>query len=356
MMTSDVESPDDTPSFKHRLRSGIDRAAELTGFMRLLERRMRRGLTILMYHRVLPLEDCRDYPLASLVIPQNSFDAQVEWLASHCEVLPVAEAMDELANGRSAHRPLLAISFDDGYWDNHALAAPILEKHGVRGTFYVTSDFVNSGQPLWFDRAAFVWDRLSREDRAELLASVRRETSATTADGPSPTGQTWTDSLKALPGARRMKFVERAEAAARGTFDAALCRPMTPEQVIELARGGHEIGSHSVTHPILPLLNDADLDHELRQSAAQLEAWTGKPVTGLCYPNGDSDARVEAAVRAAGYRYAGFRDGGMNLRTTNPVSLTRIAITMQRTVVRGDEHDAAGFRAEVCRFRELLRR
>ncbi len=355
-MTSAVESPGLARTFKHRLRSGIDRVAELTGLMRLMERRMRRGLTILMYHRVLPLEDCRDYPLASLVIPQNSFDAQVEWLASHCEVLPVVEAMDELANGRPASRPLLAISFDDGYWDNHALAAPILEKHGVRGTFYVTSDFVKSGQALWFDRAAFVWDRLSREDQVELLRSVRRESSAATADGQPPTGQAWTDSLKALPGARRMEFVERAQAVASGTFDATLCRPMTPEQVIELDRGGHEIGSHSVTHPILPLLNDADLDHELRQSAAQLAEWTHKPVSGLCYPNGDSDARVEAAVRAAGYRYAGFRDGGMNQRDTNPINLTRIAITMQRTVVRDDEHDSAGFRAEVCRFRELLRR
>jgi len=67
------------------------------------------------------------------------------------------------------------------------------------------------------------------------------------------------------------------------------------------ASAGVEIGSHTVTHPHLPQLSDAELDRELRDSRAELEDELGRPCRHLAYPYGDEDDRVRNAARRAGY-------------------------------------------------------
>jgi hypothetical protein len=67
---------------------------------------------------------------------------------------------------------------------------------------------------------------------------------------------------------------------------------------------GHEIASHSLTHPQpFATLDDAALDVELRTSRERLTQATGADVAGFRAPAWDVDDRVLAAVRAAGYRY-----------------------------------------------------
>jgi peptidoglycan/xylan/chitin deacetylase (PgdA/CDA1 family) len=71
-----------------------------------------------------------------------------------------------------------------------------------------------------------------------------------------------------------------------------------------LVDDGVEVGSHTVTHAHLTRLSDADLERELRGSRERLEDELGRPCRYLAYPYGESDARVEAAARDAGYEGA----------------------------------------------------
>ena len=64
-----------------------------------------------------------------------------------------------------------------------------------------------------------------------------------------------------------------------------------------------EIGSHGLRHISLPSASGAALTAELENSRAVLQAASGQPVAGFCYPFGDTDERVVKAVRAAGYSY-----------------------------------------------------
>ena len=67
---------------------------------------------------------------------------------------------------------------------------------------------------------------------------------------------------------------------------------------------GHEVASHSLTHPQpFRTLADAALRDELVTSRARLAEATGAEIAGFRAPAWDVDARVLAAVRAAGYRY-----------------------------------------------------
>jgi peptidoglycan/xylan/chitin deacetylase (PgdA/CDA1 family) len=340
---------------KHRLRSGFDRLAACTGLLRWHEIRMRRGLTILTYHRVLPQEQCSDYPLPSLVIPVEIFRLQMQWLAAHCRVLPVREAMAELATGDPFAKPLAAITFDDGYFDNFTLAAPVLEECGLRGTFFVTTGFVEEGKIQWFDRAADAWQRLSNIDRIALIAQIQQKQSQDLKGRRGLDIQMWMNGLKRLEPAARVEFLQRAEHRAEGMINSGQYKPMTVQQAVELYRRGHELGSHTLTHPLLPQLNDDELYREVTNSANQLGKWTGGDITGFCYPNGDFDLRVEHAVTKAGYGYSCTIEEGINRPGVCPTRLSRLPITRQRTML-GHAHDTLGFRAELSLARLLWRK
>ena len=68
-----------------------------------------------------------------------------------------------------------------------------------------------------------------------------------------------------------------------------------------LLDAGWEVGSHSLTHPSLPTLDDETLMMELRESKRRLESELGIRCTSLSYPYGAADARVVAATDRAGY-------------------------------------------------------
>ena len=77
-----------------------------------------------------------------------------------------------------------------------------------------------------------------------------------------------------------------------------------PEVVRELARCGHEVASHSMTHR-LPFtdLDAARCRREVYDSKALLESLAGRPVTGFRAPSWDLSPALFAALADAGYRY-----------------------------------------------------
>lgn len=98
-----------------------------------------------------------------------------------------------------------------------------------------------------------------------------------------------------------------------------------------LARSGHEIGSHSRTHPHLPTLDDASLVEEVARSRRELEDRLGAAVPSFCYPFGHHDARTRAAVLAAGYTSACTTEFGACSVAHDPMRLPRIGTAPLRT-------------------------
>jgi len=62
-----------------------------------------------------------------------------------------------------------------------------------------------------------------------------------------------------------------------------------------------EVGSHTLTHPHLRMLDDATLRTELYESRLRLGELVGSSVSLLAFPYGEHDARVVQACREAGY-------------------------------------------------------
>jgi peptidoglycan/xylan/chitin deacetylase (PgdA/CDA1 family) len=79
---------------------------------------------------------------------------------------------------------------------------------------------------------------------------------------------------------------------------------LTADGIRAAAEAGMEIGSHGMLHLDLTATGDEMLHRETAGSRARIAELTGRPPQGFCYPYGRVDARVVAAVRAAGYGYA----------------------------------------------------
>lgn len=80
-------------------------------------------------------------------------------------------------------------------------------------------------------------------------------------------------------------------------------RRLSPEQAMGLYRG-HEIASHTATHPYMEHLSDAALWDELMTDKRNLERWFGQEVQGFAVPFDFYNDRIEACVKACGFTYA----------------------------------------------------
>jgi len=100
---------------------------------------------------------------------------------------------------------------------------------------------------------------------------------------------------------------------------------LSSKQVKKMIRAGWEIASHTITHPDLPSISAEQLESELVDSKKMLEKDLGIEIINFCYPAGQYDDAVVAAVESAGYRGATTVDPGLAERS-EPFTLKRIRI------------------------------
>lgn len=114
------------------------------------------------------------------------------------------------------------------------------------------------------------------------------------------------------------------ELAAEAAASPAELATMDWDELAALAERDVEIGSHTVSHPHLPQLDDSELRRELVDSRVELEDRLGRPCRYLAYPFGHEDERVQGAAQAAGYD-AAFALPGDESRP-NRFALARVGV------------------------------
>lgn len=67
---------------------------------------------------------------------------------------------------------------------------------------------------------------------------------------------------------------------------------------------GHEIASHTLTHPYMHDLSDAELYRQLKSDKDHLEAWFGREIKGFAVPFDYYDDRIADCAKACGFTYA----------------------------------------------------
>lgn len=262
-------------------------------------------LSILIFHRVLPEPD----PIFPDEPDGRRFDQVMGWIKTWFNVIPLNIAVDALTT-RNLPARAMAITFDDGYADNHTIALPILMRHGLSATFFIATGYLDGGR-MWNDT---------------VIEAIRGSGASSLAlDNIKPFGGSRLPSLaigsvvekraaiQTILG--KLKYLSSSEREAASRSIAEQCDidlptnlMMTTQQVVEMRRSGMLIGAHTVTHPILAKLQASDVRKEISESKQSLESILKEEINLFAYPNGrpDLDFQVKDVdiVKELGFKAA----------------------------------------------------
>jgi peptidoglycan/xylan/chitin deacetylase (PgdA/CDA1 family) len=333
----------------------------LFGMFRLFRWINRNRLVILTYHSVLPRPRELEGGEARNVVAENEFAWQMRYLAKHCHCIRLEEAVALLRAGRRLPRHSVAVTFDDGFRNNLRYAYPVLRRHGVPATVFVTTGHIGRGvHLLWTERVG----RLLRSAVLPQAVTVPagREPLRLSFGTPAErddAARVVLKQLKSMPSGLRDQVVgelERRLATTEGkTGPENGPNPdryafLTWDEVRELARGGVTIGAHTVHHPIMSSLDAAEREREVVDSKREIERQLGTACTLFSYPNGTEDDFGDCDktnLQKAGYLAAVTQIAGANDGRTDRFALKRINI--------GRGHGRQIFVAQVSGFWAWMR-
>ncbi|MCB9169458.1 MAG: polysaccharide deacetylase family protein [Flavobacteriales bacterium] len=258
---------------------------------------------VLLYHRVIELPTDPQ----QLAVTPDHFDAHLQVLKERYRVLSVAEFEHHLLHQRRFPRRSVLLTFDDGYADNHTIARPILETHGLQALFYIASGYIESGREFW-------WDELERmlllnEDPPAAIdlevAGTRSSRALGDAGAVQHVYEELLDSLRRIPSHDRDALLDGLRSTVHSTEARNTHLPMTRAELSAFADSPSVvIGAHSVGHPSLARQDPEEQRREIVGSKRELEAMLGREVRYFSYPFGtgaDFDATTELIAANAGF-------------------------------------------------------
>lgn len=127
---------------------------------------------------------------------------------------------------------------------------------------------------------------------------------------------------------RAIQFIVAGRIGGQNVWDQAhgeVAAPlMDAAQIRDWLAAGHQIGSHSMTHPRLTQLSIDAAREEICASKKLLEDTFGIALQHFCYPYGDWNPVVRDLVREAGYLTACTTEFGVNKPGHSPLFLKRV--------------------------------
>jgi peptidoglycan/xylan/chitin deacetylase (PgdA/CDA1 family)/glycosyltransferase involved in cell wall biosynthesis len=295
---------------------------ELAGFFPLLRYLNRERITVLLYHGV--TDGDSESHLDNLHVPVESFRRQMQWLRKNFTPVSLDQVLAALESGRKLPpRPVLVI-FDDAYRNTAEVAWPILKESGIPLLLFVPTDFINHSQSYWAEELeqriaspsalAVPWagEMLWLRSQDERRLAFRKISDDLRMLGPAQRERSWEEIKSQLPYA--------------GENRPCVEPRLSWDELRNLLQQGVAIGSHGVTHTILPGLPSEQISYELEASKREIESHLGSRVVAFAYPNGNWNAEVRRLTEKSGYACAFTAQPGPIDRHVDRYLLNRSAI------------------------------
>lgn len=236
----------------------------------------------LIYHRVKEV----DNDIYHIAVQPDVFERQIRFIKDNYRIVRFEDDWKSIEGDKA-----IAITFDDGYWDNYETAFPILEKQQVPATFFLSAGHIGTEKEFWWDRLTtllsreipypatftledalyhYTWRTGTKAERLELAKSLRYLLRMERND---LLFQNWCCQLERWCG--RPYLADSAN------------RLMTWEDARVMSKSPYvTIGGHTMEHYSLGALSDERQREEVCGSVRKIEEELGKPITVFSYPFG----------------------------------------------------------------------
>jgi peptidoglycan/xylan/chitin deacetylase (PgdA/CDA1 family) len=264
------------------------------------------------------------------IVRRENFEGQMAYLSKRRRLVTLLQLLEYIEKGAGFPPDLVAVTFDDGYYDFYSEALPILEKYNIPSTLFLITSLVSEGEAKWEDRLSHVVNtaevktfniRIGKEEKTYDLSSWSRKL----------------DCIRDL----NVLLSELNETEKRGVLseiERQLCtsskspeRTMLSWNEIQKLKEDRLIsfGSHTHSHCSLSNVNAETARLEVSRSKEEIEHHLGRPCTLFCYPFGKKtnfNQKIKELLKAEGFSLAVTTIPGSISKGSDPLELRRIVV------------------------------
>lgn len=280
-----------------------------SGLMRVLHHvRNRDTCTVVMFHRVLPLDDPR-WPGADeeWTVSLEDFKRCILFFKKYYNVIGLDSLSSCLHNGTSLPPRSLLITFDDGWSDTEEFAVPVLAELDVPFVVFVAGAAIGRKIPFLPEALRECWQlQVLPLDQLELI--IRAHDIPIQIENFGDVFYATSEILDSLVMEVRRgahPFVQDMEELAHAVLSetySANPAMLSVEQLKKIVAAGGSIGGHGFSHA--PLDQVLNYEEELRETKSILDVILkeeGTVVTSMSFPHGKYNELVVKRAMQAGY-------------------------------------------------------
>ncbi len=240
------------------------------------------------------------------------FESCINWLIKRDFHFISVGDLEKVASGEIVFpKGAVVITIDDGWQSNLDNIVPVVVENKIPVTIFVSTEVVEKGNGYW-------WSYINEARKRGLAKNT-------------------VEFIKTIDNEDRIKIIEETKKQINLNREA-----LTVDQIKEIAKNNYiSIGSHSVSHPILPKCSVEKTIFEISQSKKTIEQWVDHDVKHFAYPNGDFTNREVEILKENGYTIA---------FSTEQKYITKEKLTQLYQLPRLIMVEHASFQENICRM------
>ena len=250
-------------------------------------------LLILLYHGVTNGGSVGIENFSGKHIQTEEFQRQMGIVAQTCVPLSMDDIVEIHRSGEEYPPRAVAVTFDDGFFNNHSNAAPILDDFKVPATFYVCAGMISSKKMFWVDELEDCFNRslktevtIKLDDCPILFPLVDKQSRLLALQEVKSFCK-----LSDLGTRNQVLTAVREETAVTPTCDASPnYRKATWEQLEEMANNNlFTIGGHTLYHDIMTSVPTVSMEKDVKQTLRLLDIKLDQKTNHFSYPEGQEE-------------------------------------------------------------------
>ena len=243
------------------------------------------------------------------------FEQKLLWFKERYNLVSYQDLFDSIYNGKVLKNSCL-LSVDDGWRSTYDIIFPVMEKHQVPFTIFVSPEITKSERNFWYHDVKLY-------DESKLKEKL-------IAEGIFEKG------IEKFPIdliLKELKIDTIYQILEDFRIENGLPKPerafINERELLEMHQSGLvEVGAHTMIHPILSNETRERAEREISESIEGLHQMLNKQITAFAYPNGlqnlDFSEREIPILQACGIKTAFMVNPGIITSSINPLAIPRV--------------------------------